>query len=60
MQDLIKKEIVLSRKNIFKRDNYTCQYCGIESNQLTIDHVVPRQKGGTRYLGKFSYCVREM
>mgnify|MGYP001219697288 CR=1 FL=1 len=41
-----KKEIVLSRKNIFKRDNYTCQYCGIESNQLTIDHVVPRQKGG--------------
>ena len=41
-----KKEIVLSRKNILKRDNYTCQYCGIESNQLTIDHVVPRQKGG--------------
>ena len=41
-----KKEIVLSRKNILKRDNHTCQYCGVHSTRLTIDHIVPRQKGG--------------
>ena len=41
-----KKDIVLSRKNILRRDNHTCQYCGIHSTQLTIDHIIPRQKGG--------------
>ena len=35
-----RKEIVLSRKNILKRDNHTCQYCGIRSVPMTIDHVV--------------------
>ena len=41
-----RKEIVLSRKNILKRDNHTCQYCGIRSVPMTIDHVIPRQIGG--------------
>ena len=41
-----KKEIVLSRKNILKRDNYTCQYCGIASVSMTIDHIHPRNHGG--------------
>ena len=41
-----RKEIVLSRKNILKRDNHTCQYCGIRSVPMTIDHIVPRQRGG--------------
>lgn len=37
-----------SRKNVFIRDNYQCQYCGTQCNQktATIDHVVPRSKGG--------------
>ena len=41
-----RKDIVLSRKNILKRDNYTCQYCGIRSVPMTIDHIIPRQSGG--------------
>jgi 5-methylcytosine-specific restriction endonuclease McrA len=36
----------LSRKEVFIRDNYTCQYCGIRTRDLTLDHVVPRSKGG--------------
>ena len=39
------RSVVLSRNNIFKRDNFKCQYCGSKDN-LTIDHVVPRSKGG--------------
>ena len=39
------KGVVLSRHNIFKRDGNTCQYCGSKNN-LTIDHVIPRSKGG--------------
>ena len=34
-----------SREMIYKRDEYTCQYCGAIS-KLTIDHVIPKSKGG--------------
>jgi 5-methylcytosine-specific restriction endonuclease McrA len=36
----------LSRREVFVRDNYTCQYCGKETRDLTIDHIVPRFLGG--------------
>src|SRR5436305_1567497 len=38
----------VSRRTVLARDNYTCQYCGSQPGkaQLTIDHVVPRSKGG--------------
>lgn len=36
----------LSRREIFLRDNFTCQYCGVKSKALTLDHVVPRHVGG--------------
>lgn len=36
----------LTRFEIFKRDRYTCQYCGKETRQLTLDHVIPRYRGG--------------
>jgi 5-methylcytosine-specific restriction endonuclease McrA len=37
----------LTRKEIFRRDNHHCQYCGKYCNNLTIDHVIPRRLGGT-------------
>jgi 5-methylcytosine-specific restriction endonuclease McrA len=40
------KEISLSRRNVLHRDNYTCQYCGDRRHDLTIDHIVPRSRGG--------------
>ncbi len=39
-------ELKLSRRTIFARDQFTCQYCGSASKDLTIDHVVPRRHGG--------------
>jgi 5-methylcytosine-specific restriction endonuclease McrA len=39
--------IELSRKNIIRRDNYRCQYCGKKTSTLTIDHVIPKSRGGT-------------
>lgn len=40
------KKVVLTRKNILRRDNYKCCYCGRSDRQLTIDHLVPKAKGG--------------
>jgi 5-methylcytosine-specific restriction endonuclease McrA len=38
--------VKLTRREVFIRDGYTCQYCGRQSNDLTIDHVIPRSRGG--------------
>lgn len=42
------KEVRFSRRNIFERDKNTCQYCAkkLAKTELTIDHVIPRSKGG--------------
>src|SRR5258708_4037974 len=39
----------LSRKNILLRDRNSCQYCGVglPSGELTLDHVIPRSRGGS-------------
>lgn len=44
-----KPELRLSRRAILARDNYTCQYCGHSSRDMTIDHVLPRRLGGGQH-----------
>jgi 5-methylcytosine-specific restriction endonuclease McrA len=38
--------VALSKREVLRRDEYTCQYCGRHSALLTLDHVVPRHLGG--------------
>ncbi len=40
------KRIMLNRKNIIRRDAFQCQYCGKTDAPLTIDHIIPRSRGG--------------
>ena len=40
------REIPLTRKNILERDRHTCQYCSKRGEQLTLDHIVPKSRGG--------------
>lgn len=44
-------QVKLTRKEVFRRDNYTCQYCGKPSATLTIDHVIPRRLKGPNTWG---------
>ncbi len=48
--------VTFSRRNIFKRDRFTCQYCGDQpgSEELTLDHVIPRARGGE---SRWDNCV---
>ncbi len=41
-----RKRILLNRKNIIKRDNHQCQYCGTRSGPVTVDHIIPKDRGG--------------
>jgi len=36
----------ISRRALFARDNWQCVYCGTASGRMTLDHVVPRSRGG--------------
>ncbi|MDY7018814.1 MAG: HNH endonuclease [Chloroflexota bacterium] len=36
----------LTKLEVFNRDHYICQYCGWQMEELTLDHVIPRRRGG--------------
>src|SRR5881409_4011375 len=38
--------VAFNKKNILRRDGYSCQYCNRRGERLTVDHVVPRSRGG--------------
>jgi 5-methylcytosine-specific restriction endonuclease McrA len=54
-------EVRFSRRNVFLRDNFTCQYCLriFPETQLNLDHVTPRDKGGrTSWENIVTSCFR--
>ena len=49
LQHMVKRPLVqrrLSRRAVFHRDKFTCQYCSEQSRSLTLDHIIPRSRGG--------------
>jgi hypothetical protein len=48
------------RRRIFERDGYCCVYCGMQHaiEELTLDHVEPRMKGGDASEGNIVTCCR--
>jgi 5-methylcytosine-specific restriction endonuclease McrA len=49
------KPVKLNRKRIFRRDNNECVYCGSKRN-LTIDHIMPRSRGGKNTWSNLVTC----
>ena len=41
------RQLPLTRRNVFFRDGHCCQYCGYQGEKLSIDHVIPRSRGGS-------------
>lgn len=55
-------EIKFNRENVFIRDNYTCQYTGkrCKPSELTLDHVIPRDRGGRTSWENIVACRRDI
>ena len=56
------KKVQLSKRNLFRRDDYTCMYCGHHADdgaELTIDHVVPVSKGGNNSWTNWVTCCKK-
>jgi 5-methylcytosine-specific restriction endonuclease McrA len=57
----IRKKVSLTRKNLYKRDDSTCQYCGKKGqySDFNIDHVIPLyQKGKTVWTNCVLSCLK--
>jgi 5-methylcytosine-specific restriction endonuclease McrA len=53
--------VKFSRKGIYRRDNFTCQYCRkrVKSKDLSLDHVFPQSRGGgTSWLNCVASCIK--
>ena len=44
------ERVAFNKKNILRRDGYTCQYCSRRGEKLTVDHVMPRSRGGSDHV----------
>ncbi len=54
IRTIYKTKVPFSKKNVMVRDGFACAYCGTSGRRLTIDHVVPKARGG---ISTFENCV---
>lgn len=54
------RDVKFSRENVFHRDKYRCQYCGIQLHvkELTIDHIIPKAQGGRSVWTNVCACCK--
>lgn len=53
-----RQRVAFNRRNLFRRDDHRCQYCGRRASDLTLDHVLPRSRGGPTSWENVVACCR--
>ncbi len=53
-----RQKVAFNRRNLFRRDDHRCQYCGVRRSDLTLDHVLPRSRGGPTSWENVVACCR--
>lgn len=54
IRTLYRTRVPFSKRNVLIRDAFCCAYCGQKSSRLTVDHIIPRSRGGSN---DFENCV---
>lgn len=53
------QRVKFTKRTVLARDSHTCQYCGAQTRDLTLDHVIPRTLGGeTIWTNVVAACKR--
>jgi 5-methylcytosine-specific restriction endonuclease McrA len=52
------QRVKFTKRSVLSRDQHTCQYCGLQSRDLTLDHVIPRTAGGTTVWNNVVACCK--
>lgn len=53
------QRVKFTKQTVLARDNYVCQYCNETSRELTLDHVVPKRRGGTTMWNNVVACCKK-
>ena len=53
-----RQKVAFNRRNLFRRDDHRCQYCRKRGSDLTLDHVLPRSRGGSTSWENVVACCR--
>jgi len=59
VRSIYRNRVPFNRKNLMIRDRFTCAYCGKSNKSLTIDHVIPRSRGGKSGFDNCVACCKE-
>ncbi len=54
VRTVYRSKVPFSKRNVLHRDKFICQFCGIKEKKMTIDHVLPKSRGGK---STFENCV---
>ncbi|MCP4692395.1 MAG: HNH endonuclease, partial [Desulfobacterales bacterium] len=54
IRTIYRAKVPFSKRNVFLRDGLKCAYCGADGRELTMDHIIPRSRGGKN---NFDNCV---
>lgn len=54
IRSLYRTRVPFSKRNVMIRDGFKCAYCGADREKLTIDHIIPKSKGGKT---NFENCI---
>ena len=58
VRSVYRGRVPFSRRNVMVRDHFTCAYCGSRSHPITMDHVIPRSRGGKTDFDNCVACCR--
>ncbi len=56
---LYRSRVPFSKKNVLVRDRFKCAYCGNDKEKLTIDHIIPKSRGGRTNFENCIACCRK-
>jgi 5-methylcytosine-specific restriction endonuclease McrA len=54
IRSVYRSRVPFSKRNVLVRDGFTCGYCGVQSHTMTMDHIIPKSRGGA---STFENCV---